>query len=105
MTHEVVVEQTEAEGRELIQLHSDLERLAVEQRRRQRETGQQRAEGKESVARLKLERDEWLIRGEQMRTECVSVEEELEKEEAKQRQLRRAIEEKTAVSSRQQRVR
>ena len=105
VTHEALVEQIEAEGRELIGLHSDWERLKVEQRRREREREEQKRDGKEMVGRLRVERDEWVDRGEVMRAECVRVEEELEKEEMRQRQLQRAVEEKTTAVSRSQRIR
>ena len=105
VTHESLVEQTDVESKELIELHSDLERLKVEQRRRVREREEQKRDGRERVARLRVERDEWVARGEQMRAECVAVEEELEREEARQRQLRRAADERAAATTRMQRAR
>ena len=104
VTYEALVELSESEGKELIELHSDLERLKVEQRRRQREREERRRDGKERLERLRAERDEWLGRGEQMRAECVRVEEELEREEARQRQLQRAAEDRAAATRRMQRV-
>ena len=87
-----------------MELYSDLQRLATEQRRRQREKQDSRQLGKERLEQLRAEQAEWLERGELLRVECVAVEEELEREETRQRQLQRAMEGKVVSTNRMQRV-